>query len=86
MYSLFKCQSNGTLRANSSKIAFDVSTGLIKFNDLYITGFGSYILNANIKTKNSEYELVCLSKLIIVTKSGQVLTNQTELPPNLIFT
>ena len=88
MYSMSKCNSNGTLSTTLSSVSFDTLTGKATFSNLTINLKGMYTIMINVKTLNSnDYSFSCISQPVLVKASmDSILTATATTEPDIYLT
>jgi hypothetical protein len=83
MFEFSSCQSNGTLHSDLMYSTINASQSKVYFNDLYINGTGMYVLLANIKSADNDFDMNCFSNEIWVKSPDLTLALEDSLPPNM---
>jgi len=87
MYSLSKCNSNGTLSTTLTSVSFNTTTGIATFSNLTINLKGMYTIMINVKTLNSnDYSFSCISQPVLVKASKDSILTATTDEPDIYLT
>jgi hypothetical protein len=87
MYSMSKCNSNGTLSTTLSSVSFNTTTGIATFSNLTINLKGMYTIMMNVKTLNSnDYSFSCISQPVLVKASKDSILTATSDEPDIYLT
>jgi len=87
MYSMSKCNSNGTLSTSLSSVSFNTTTGIATFSNLSISLKGMYTIMINVQTVNSnDYSFSCISQPVLVKASTDSILTATSQEPDIYLT
>lgn len=85
MVSLSSCQSSGQLKLDLFTAVVNLTEGVFKINNLYITKSGMYLLAISLKSSLNDYSLSCVSKSILVKQQTTNIAIDDETLPSLYF-
>lgn len=85
MYTMSNCQSNATFSSTSNRAIIDPSKSQIIFQELMFNGTGMYVLEAEIKSSDDDYDFKCYSYGVMIREPNKTLTIDDSVKPNVII-